>query len=204
MQLYHFPSSPFARRVRLALALKGLTAELRDSRADPACRQESDRLNPMRTVPVLVDGERVITQSTAMLHYLDAKHPTPPLFPTGDALVSTVQWMADVDDMLATLVALSVRFSALHDAPKFPPVRAELGGRVQGTIDRLARSIASSRNWQAGEHAVFTFLAWMEGLPARAAQFPTAQKVLEVGIVLPPALIAWADQHRQRPEVLAL
>src|SRR5262252_10868329 len=83
MILYHFTTSPYARRVRLALAHKGLSAELRDVRGNPSLLPELHRLNPMHTVPVLVDGERVVADSGVILHYLDRKLPDPPLWPTG-------------------------------------------------------------------------------------------------------------------------
>src|SRR6185295_14845026 len=81
MILYHFPTSPFARRVRLALSMKGLSAELRDARTNPEHAGELRRLNPAHTVPVLVDDDHVVTDSMAICHYLDRKFPDPPLWP---------------------------------------------------------------------------------------------------------------------------
>ena len=39
-------------------------------------------LNPQGLIPVLVDGERVIRQSLAIIEYLDELHPAPPLLPS--------------------------------------------------------------------------------------------------------------------------
>jgi hypothetical protein len=55
--LYHFARSPFSRRVRLALAHKGLTAELREARANPAFLEEARALSPLRTMPVLLEED---------------------------------------------------------------------------------------------------------------------------------------------------
>ena len=90
MILYHFPTSPFARRVRLALAHKKLSAELRDARAVPEHRAEVNRLNPLHTVPVLVDEGTVVVDSTAICHYLERKFPDPPLWPAGTAVVTGI------------------------------------------------------------------------------------------------------------------
>ena len=79
MILYHFSTSPFARRVRLVLAHKGVSAELRDPRTHPEYVPEVQALSPMHTVPVLVDGERTIVDSTAIVHYVDRKWPQPPV-----------------------------------------------------------------------------------------------------------------------------
>jgi glutathione S-transferase len=204
MVLYHFPTSPFSRRVRIAAGLKGLPLELRDARNDPAHREASDRLNPMHTTPVLVDQHTVLTQTSTILQYLDVHHPEPPLFPTGERRIATAEWIAAADNVITTLVDLGLRYSAVHDAPRFPAVRDELGARAQRTLDALARSISASKEWQAGEHAVFTFVVWYSNMPSRVAVYPPSQKMLDVGLKLPSELVAWADQHRERPEVKAL
>jgi glutathione S-transferase len=200
MILYQFPNSPFARRVRVALALKGLSAELRDTRNDATHREASHRLNPMKTVPVLVDGDRVITQSAAMIHYLDEKHPTPPLWPTGPARAVTAEWISQIDSVITIVVDLTMRYTNLRDSAEFPAARREMVDRAQRTLDALA-AIAQSKDWYAGEQAMYTFIAWWETLPGRTATFPPAQRMLDLGLVIPPALTRWADQHRQRPEV---
>jgi maleylpyruvate isomerase len=83
MKLYGYFQSSAAFRVRIALRLKGLPADhisvnlLKDAhRAD-----EFARLNPQQAVPTLVDGERVITQSLAIIEYLEERYPNPPLLP---------------------------------------------------------------------------------------------------------------------------
>ena len=88
MQLYNYFRSSASYRVRIALALKGLTTTTCRStwsaqRADGRAR--SRRCRRERLVPVLRDGDRVLTQSMAIIEYLDETHPEPPLLP-GDAL----------------------------------------------------------------------------------------------------------------------
>jgi len=87
MQLYNYFRSSASYRVRIALALKGLAYEYvpvhlvkREQFQPPFAH-----LSPGRLVPVLKDGDAVLTQSLAIVEYLDETHPEPPLLP-GDAL----------------------------------------------------------------------------------------------------------------------
>lgn len=75
-RLYHLPLSPFCRKVRIALAEKGLGYELRVELPWER-RVEFIALNPAAEVPVLVEeGEhQVIADSQAICEYLDEAYP---------------------------------------------------------------------------------------------------------------------------------
>jgi maleylacetoacetate isomerase len=83
MKLYHYFRSSASYRVRIALNLKGLPYEAVDIdlRLSAQRRAEFLALNPQGLVPVLIDGERTLTQSLAIIEYLDETHPHPPLLP---------------------------------------------------------------------------------------------------------------------------
>jgi glutathione S-transferase len=212
MILYHFPTSPFARRVRLALALKKLAAELRDARAVPEHRAEVNRLNPLHTVPVLVDDGTVVVDSTAICHYLERKFPDPPLWPAGTAGAAAFEIMALCDAATNILSDCGMRYFALSQDEKFPAVREMMVGRAQRALDALSARVSArgdgralcGGSWSAADIALYCLVTWLEGLPARAAHFPPAGQVVSLGWSLPPALAGWADQHRQRPDVIAL
>jgi maleylacetoacetate isomerase len=81
--LHGYWRSSAAYRVRIALGLKGLTWETAavdlvrgDQRAEAF-----SRINPNARVPVLVEGGTAVTQSLAIIEYLDELHPDPPLLP---------------------------------------------------------------------------------------------------------------------------
>jgi maleylacetoacetate isomerase len=78
--LYSYWRSSAAFRVRIALNLKGLHYE---TRAIHLLREGGEQ-HPQELLPTLLDGERVLTQSMAILEYLDETRPQPPLLP-GDA-----------------------------------------------------------------------------------------------------------------------
>ena len=84
MRLYDYFRSSAAYRVRIALNLKGL----KPSREFVHLRRNDQRsddylaLNPQGLVPALAtDGGAVLTQSLAIIGYLDETHPEPPLLP---------------------------------------------------------------------------------------------------------------------------
>ncbi|RYZ05266.1 MAG: glutathione S-transferase family protein [Myxococcales bacterium] len=212
MILYHFTTSPFARRVRLALKHKKLPAELRDARAVPEHRAEVNRLNPLHTVPVLVDGEVVVCDSTAILHYLERKYPDPPLWPGGIAGAEAFQLMALCDAVSNILSDCGMRYHALSTDPSFGQVKDMLVGRAQRALDALSARVSArgtgralcGTSWSAADIAVYCLVTWLEGLPERAVSFPPAAQVVSLGWSLPAALSSWADQHRSRSDVLAL
>lgn len=83
-KIYYHPLSTFARRVRIALIEKGLEAELveLDMMADAHKQQPYVSLNPYGRVPSLQEDDGfVLYESSAILEYLEALHPTPPLVP---------------------------------------------------------------------------------------------------------------------------
>jgi maleylacetoacetate isomerase len=83
-QLYAFWRSSATYRVRVALALKGLTAEERYIDLDAGDQRGQDFLtiNPLGAIPALiVPGQAPLTQSLAILEYLDETVPNPPLLP---------------------------------------------------------------------------------------------------------------------------
>ncbi|SLN34398.1 FtsZ-binding protein FzlA [Pseudooctadecabacter jejudonensis] len=79
-RLYHYPLSPFSRKVRLSLAEKRIEVELVEERY---WERDADflRRNPAGKVPVLKMNNRVMADSTAICEYLEETHPTPALLP---------------------------------------------------------------------------------------------------------------------------
>ena len=98
MKLYHYYRSSAAYRVRIALNFKGIPWEtsLVDLRA-PVNAQHSPEfraVNPQGLIPVVTDGEITITQSLAIIEYLEETHPDPPLLPRSPADRAQVRSLA--------------------------------------------------------------------------------------------------------------
>jgi len=83
MELYNYFRSSASYRVRIALALKGLAYDYK-----PVHLPKNEQFNESyasvsasRLVPLLRDGDHTLTQSLAIIEYLDETHPEPPLLP---------------------------------------------------------------------------------------------------------------------------
>ena len=87
MQLYNYFRSSASYRVRIALALKGLAYDYMPVHLtkNEQFQESYAAVSASRLVPLLKDGDAVLTQSLAIIEYLDETHPMPPLLPA-DAL----------------------------------------------------------------------------------------------------------------------
>jgi len=100
MKLYTFFRSSASYRVRIALNLKGLTYEqapihLRRGGGEQLTAAYR-AVNPQALVPALEDNGKILTQSLAIIEYLEEKHPKPALLPTDLADKALVRSMAMV------------------------------------------------------------------------------------------------------------
>jgi glutaredoxin 3 len=78
MRLYQAEWCPFSHRVRAKLTELGIDYELVNVPASTQKRTELEEIAGTKAIPVLVDGERVITDSGEAISYLEQKHATDP------------------------------------------------------------------------------------------------------------------------------
>lgn len=83
MQIYNFFRSGTSHRLRIALNLKGRHYDYVavDLRSEDHLGSAFKALNPQGLVPALVDGDLVLTQSPAIIEWLEERYPQPPLLP---------------------------------------------------------------------------------------------------------------------------
>jgi glutathione S-transferase len=181
IRLYGSWASPFARKVALALELKGLAYEA----VDALSRDQHDALvkvNPRAEVPVLVDGDVTVVNSSDILQYLDWRYPDPPLYPAAIADRVTARTLErEVDGGFdAILVGCSLWVWAQRDDQP-PPGLREAGQRdLDAILARLEAALASRQKpWPFGapgllECAWFPHLAAVKafGLALDATRFP--------------------------------
>jgi maleylpyruvate isomerase len=98
MKLHGYFRSSASYRVRIALNLKGLGADhlphhlRKGEQRDPAYLA----INPQGLVPTLQDADAIITQSLAIIEWLDETHPEPPLLPNDPLRRAKVRAFAQV------------------------------------------------------------------------------------------------------------
>ncbi|MBY5353296.1 maleylacetoacetate isomerase [Rhizobium leguminosarum] len=149
MKLYQNEISSATSRVRIALALKGLTAEALPVTIlgeDSESRQAGYRsINPQGLVPALLtDSGVLLTQSLAIVEYLDELQPRPPLLP------DTAE-----DRALARSIALAITAEIHALLP--PRIGLHLRATFQADADAI---IAWDRHWVGeGMAAVETMIA---------------------------------------------
>jgi len=98
VKLYGYFRSSATYRTRIALNIKGIAWEtaLVDLRA-PTSAQHAPQfraVNPHGLIPVLEDGVHTLTQSLAIIEYLEETHPEPPLLPRAPAERAQVRALA--------------------------------------------------------------------------------------------------------------
>ena len=96
MILYGYWRSSAAYRARIALNLKGIDYEQRSLvlRAGEQRHPDYLKLNPQARVPTLIDGTIVLTQSQAIVEYLEERHREPQLLPNDIAQRARVRALA--------------------------------------------------------------------------------------------------------------
>ena len=203
MKLYSGPLSLFARKVEIALHEKGLPFEremVPFSQAKGYAPKHPAVLaaNPKAQVPVLVDGDLTLFDSTVILEYLNDAYPKPPLYPQDArerARCRLLELTAD-EILLAPVRLLMHRSEPPHANPQrrlaqeADALRAEAAIReYYGTLqDRL-----KSRDYFCGAFSVADIGLFMTILYALRLKGP--------GLDAHPALAAWHARVGARPAV---
>jgi|TARA_B110000503_G_scaffold48297_1_gene78680 RNA polymerase-associated protein len=80
MTFYSDAACQYSHRVRIVLAEKGVTVDIKDVEPDAIPKEVSD-INPYCNLPTLVDRDLVLFEHHVMMEYLDERFPHPPLLP---------------------------------------------------------------------------------------------------------------------------
>jgi glutathione S-transferase len=143
LKLYHVPISFNSRRVWVALLEKGLEFELIPMKLDgDQFQADFLALNPFHHIPVLVDGDLTIIESLAILDYLEAQYPEPPLLPAQPQALAIVRMveMVTVNELLPATRPLIQQALGLADvAPE----------QLEPAKQQIATVLGVLENWLA-------------------------------------------------------
>jgi glutathione S-transferase len=119
MILYGSSLSPYVRKVLAYAGEKGIELELRPTGSAPG--QPSDEFleaSPLRKMPALRDRDFTLADSSAIIHYLEARFPEPELIPADPRMRGKVIWFEEFADGSLTACGGKMFFNRLV-APRF-------------------------------------------------------------------------------------
>jgi glutathione S-transferase len=226
MRLYSGPLSLFARKVEIALREKGLAFErvmvpFSQERGYAPKHPDVLAANPKGQVPVLIDGDLTVFDSTIILEYLEDAYPDPPLYPAtprARAECRLLELFAD-EVLLVDIKRLMYRSEPPADDAERRTRQAEDGRQGEAALrqrwaeleGRLGGSEWFGRDsFSAADIALFMAVLFarrlhgpsLDGFPALDAWFaragarpsvqPAAAEIAEADRVLSPALARWS------------
>ena len=192
LKLYSHPLSTYSRRVRIALLEKGLHAELVELDMAHGAHRQPDylALNPYGRVPTLDDDGFVLYESTAILEYLEATHPTPPLVPPdprGRALVAMHVKLCDIQLARQTgIIIFPKRFLPRERWDETAMAQAKK--EIEKHLAIVERQLAG-REWMVGDRYSLVEVCYTPFVEF----FPLME------VTPPRAVAAWARRMLDRP-----
>ena len=153
LQLFAHPFSSYCWKVMIALYENDLPFDLRMLDPDhPDNGAEWARLWPLRKMPVLLDGDRPVMETSVIIEHLQLFHPGPVrLIPTNPAMVVEMRMLDRIFDSyvmtpVTTLVLDAMRGEARRDAQSLDEARAMLDTAYAWLDERLG-----GREWAIGD-----------------------------------------------------
>ena len=201
LRLYRFRYSTNVERVALALAYKGV--EVESVAVDPTDRAPLRALSGQDLVPVLVDGDQVIADSTRILHHLERRFPEPRLFPSEPAAAAAVEvfldWFNRAWKREPNLIADAIERGAAGG-----PDVERWSGRLQRRLE-LFEGLLSGRDHLFGDFGAADCAAWpflRYAVAIEPDDDEVFHRVLHERMTLDerhPNVRAWIDRVARRP-----
>ena len=117
MILYGSTLSPFVRKAAVFMREKGIDFELQPT-GIPNPSPEFCAASPFKKMPAMVDGDYSLCDSSAIIHYFEAKHPEPALIPTEPRARGKVIWFEEFADTIFFACGAKMFFNRIV-APRF-------------------------------------------------------------------------------------
>ncbi|MCC5885271.1 MAG: glutathione S-transferase family protein [Gammaproteobacteria bacterium] len=197
--VYDHPLSPYAQKVKIALAEKGVAfdAPLPEALGSGHLAAGFQSASPRGEVPALIDDNVAIFDSTVILEYIEDRWPQPALLPATPAQRARVRMIEDVMDTHYEAINWGLA-ELLHF------------GRGEGEVaDHLRqRASAQTRQWQAWLTARLGNAEWFNGDrfgwgDLAVIPYINGSTGFELGPEPGTALHAWQQRANARPSVAA-
>jgi glutathione S-transferase len=194
MILYVGPLNMFGLKVQIALIEKGIDFQLvmvpydRDRGYHPR-HPEVLRVNPKQQVPVLIDGDVELFDSTLIFEYLEDIRPAPPLWPREPAARAAARLLEMKSDEV--YFPHIVRLMGLQDRPDDPSAVAARDAASRYYLEMEAR--LTDREWLAGDYTFADIAFYMAALFGERMGAVVGQGT--------PKLLAWREHMTSRPAV---
>ena len=135
MILYGSSMSPFVRKVLAYAGEKGLELDLQPT-GFPGHAPEFLEASPFKKMPALRDGDYLLADSSAIIHYLEAKHPEPALIPADAELRGKTIWFDEFSDTIVCACGAKIFFNRVV-APRFIGRAGDLAAAEAAERDEL-------------------------------------------------------------------
>lgn len=135
MILYGSSFSPYVRKVLGYAGEKGIEIELQPT-GFPSHSTEFVEASPFRRMPALRDGSYTVADSSAIIHYLEAKYPEPALIPADPELRGKTIWFEEFADTILISCGAKIFFNLIV-APRFFGRPGDLEAARQAELNDL-------------------------------------------------------------------
>ena len=189
MKFFTFATSPYARKVRMMLDLKGVAYEPVERCYSIDRKQDLCAANARAEVPTLVlDNGRAIADSTIICEYIEETHPVPPLFPKDPYQRARMRAIEDLCDRAFDATMYGYWLAVVRaEAPESEAMKAAAQGEFAALLARLESELGE-RQYLCGEFSVAD-LAAICYVPGAAAMGIDLKKY--------PALAGWFERMRE-------
>ncbi|WP_298169807.1 glutathione S-transferase family protein [Novosphingobium sp.] len=154
MKLYGALLSPFVRKVAVVLGEKGV--DYTPARGGPGVTDaEFLAVSPFAKIPAIDDDGFTLADSSAIVHYLEAKYPSPALIPTDPQALGLAVWFDEFGDTIFAASGLKILFNRVV-GPRFLglPVNEALALEGEAELPRIfdyIESVAPDEGWLLGD-----------------------------------------------------
>src|SRR5690348_5103100 len=164
MILYGSSLSPYVRKVLAYAGEKGIELELQPT-GFPNHSPEYLEASPFRKMPALRDGDYALADSSAIIHYLEARNPEPALIPADPQLRGTTIWFEEFADTILIACGAKIFFNRII-GPRFfgkpcdeEAVRSAEVNELPPILDYLEKIVPDEGGYLVGDRLTLADIA---------------------------------------------